>query len=163
MKLIRAVLVAAAVMYLAALTSAVMAASAGHAGQQTPEKPASSDPPSGGSSGKGWTIPEGAAKEPSPIAPSPEVIAKGKSIFHDKCEKCHGKEGKGDGPDADPDQPPDDLTDGSRAGRNPDGVMFYKIWNGRKSPKMPAFKSEGLSKEEVWTVIQYAKSLRKPA
>jgi hypothetical protein len=38
--------------------------------------------------------------------------------------------------------------------------MFYRIWNGRKNPKMPAFKSE-LTRDEVWTVIQYAKSLRK--
>jgi hypothetical protein len=22
--------------------------------------------------------------------------------------------------------------------RNPDGVMFYKIWNGRAKPRMPA-------------------------
>jgi mono/diheme cytochrome c family protein len=160
MRLIRAVLIAAAVMYSVALTTAVMASTAG---QQSPQKPASSDSSSGGSTGKGWTIPEGAAKEPSPIPESPDVVAKGKNIYKDKCERCHGKEGKGDGKDADPDTPPDDLTDGSRAGRNPDGVMFYKIWNGRKSPKMPAFKSEGLSKEEVWTVIQYAKSLRKPA
>ena len=41
--------------------------------------------------------------------------------------------------------------------------MFYKIWNGRKSPKMPAQKTEGLTKDDVWTVIHYAKSFRPPA
>jgi mono/diheme cytochrome c family protein len=153
MKLIRAMMVAATLLFTGALASAVLAS--GNA-QQTP--PPSDPAPASG--GKGWTIPAGAAQEPNPIAASPEVVAKGKTLFHDKCEKCHGKEGKGDGPDADPDQPPDDLSDASRAPKNPDGVMFYKIWNGRKSPKMTAFKTE-LSKEEVWTVIHYAKSLRK--
>jgi len=147
-------MVAATILFVGALASAVTASGAM---QQTP--PPSDEAPAGG--GKGWTIPAGAAQEPNPIAASPEVLAKGKSLFHSKCEKCHGKEGKGDGPDADADMPPGDLSDGSRAARNPDGVMFYKVWNGRKSPKMIAFKTE-LSKEEVWTVIHYAKSLRKP-
>ena len=115
----------------------------------------------GGSSRRGWTIPEGAAKEPNPIAASPEVIEKGKKIYEKNCEKCHGKSGKGDGPDADPDMEPGDFTDPERIPRNPDGVMYYKVWNGRKSPKMPAFKSEGLSSEEVWTVIHYVKTFRK--
>jgi mono/diheme cytochrome c family protein len=163
MRLIRAVLVAAAVMFSGALASAVMASNAAQQTPQTPQTPKTTPPSSdssSGGSGKGWTIPAGAAQEPNPIAASPEVLEKGKSLFHSKCEKCHGKSGKGDGPDADSDEPPEDLTDASRASRNPDGVMFYKVWNGRKSPKMPAFKTE-LSKDEVWTVIHYAKSLRK--
>ena len=159
MKVIRALMVASALLFAATLTSAVIAASG--APQQAPP-PSGEKSDGGGGSGKGWTIPAGAAQEPNPIAASPDILTKGKTLFEKKCQRCHGKEGKGDGPDADSDMPPEDLTDGSRAGRNPDGVMFYKVWNGRKSPKMPSFKTE-LSKEEVWTVIHYAKSLRKPA
>jgi hypothetical protein len=49
-----------------------------------------------------------------------------------------------------------------RVAFNPDGVMFYKVWNGRPiAPKMPAFKSEGLSKDEVWTVIRFVNTFRK--
>ena len=147
-------MVAATVLFAVTLASAVLASGAT---QQTP----SSDTGSSGG-GKGWTIPAGASQEQSPIATSPEVLEKGKSLFQKKCQRCHGKEGKGDGPDGDSDEPPGDLTDASRASRNPEGVMFYKVWNGRKSPKMPAFKTE-LSKEEVWTVVQYARSLRKPS
>jgi mono/diheme cytochrome c family protein len=157
MKVIRVTMAAATLLFAGTLATAVMAS--GEAQQQTP--PASgggSD--AGGGSGKGWTIPAGASQEPNPIAASPDILSKGKELYEKKCQKCHGKEGKGDGPDADADMPPEDLTDASRAGRNPDGVMFYKVWNGRKSPKMPAFKTE-LSKEEVWTVVTYAKSLRK--
>jgi mono/diheme cytochrome c family protein len=53
-----------------------------------------------------------------------------------------------------------DLTNGKRADRNPDGVVFYKVWNGRKKPKMPAFSAE-LSEDEAWAVVAYVQSLRK--
>ncbi len=107
----------------------------------------------------GWQIPANAGAEVNPVAVSPEVIAKGQDLYRSKCRKCHGTNGKGNGPDADPDNPPGDLTDARRASRNPDGVLFHKIWNGRTKPKMPAFKTD-ISREEVWTVIHYIKTLR---
>jgi mono/diheme cytochrome c family protein len=110
-------------------------------------------------SSDGWQIPVDAAREVSPIPATPAAIAKGKEIFLAKCRRCHGAAGRGNGPEADPDHPPGDLTDASRASRNPDGVIFYKIWNGRGKPKMPALKSD-LSRDEVWTVIRYIKTLR---
>ncbi len=108
----------------------------------------------------GWQIPPTAATEVNPITVTPAVLAKGKNLYQGKCQRCHGPEGKGNGPDADPEHKPDDLSDGTRAARNPDGVMYYKIWNGRKKPKMPAFKSD-MAQNDVWTVIHYAKTLRK--
>ena len=56
-----------------------------------------------GGNRRGWTIPQGAAQEANPIAVTPGVLAKGKKLYEDNCQKCHGKGGKGDGPDADPD------------------------------------------------------------
>ena len=108
----------------------------------------------------GWQIPETSRDEKSPLSATPAALKKGKSLYDSHCQKCHGPLGKGDGPDGEREQPPADLTDASRAARNTDGVLFYKIWNGRKDPKMPAFKSE-LSKDEVWAAVEYAKSLRK--
>jgi len=35
------------------------------------------------------------------------------------------------------------------------------VWNGRKKPKMPAFKDE-LSKDQVWQIVTFAQTLRKP-
>lgn len=117
------------------------------------------DQPAGGGR-RGWTIPEGAAKEANPQQASAENIEKGKQIYAKNCERCHGTGGKGDGPDAEPDMQPEDLGDPDRVSRNPDGVMYYKVWNGRRSPKMPAFKSEGLSQDEVWQVIHFVKTFR---
>ena len=90
-----------------------------------------------------------------------KVLDQGKAVFKDKCERCHGPGGLGDGKDADPDARGDmDLTVARRAARNPDGVVFYKVANGRKKPKMPAFKEE-LNENQIWSVVAYVQTLRK--
>jgi mono/diheme cytochrome c family protein len=109
----------------------------------------------------GWTLPADAAQKKSPLTVDAKVLAQGKTVFKSKCQKCHGANGLGDGPDADPDHQEDmDLTRSSRAAKNPEGVMFYKVTNGRKSPKMTPFKDQ-LSAEQIWAVVAYAQSLRK--
>jgi mono/diheme cytochrome c family protein len=110
--------------------------------------------------GERWNIPQNAASETNPVARTDAVLAKGKDLYKSKCQKCHGPMGKGDGPEADPDHAPDDLTDPARSARNPDGVVFYKVWNGRSKPKMPAASTD-MSKDEVWTVVHYVQTLRK--
>jgi mono/diheme cytochrome c family protein len=108
----------------------------------------------------GWTIPPNAADEKNPMAGNPQALAEGKELFTKNCQHCHGPGGKGDGPDADPDFQEDmDLTVARRAARNPDGVVFYKAWNGRAKPKMPAF-SEKLSKDDLWKIVTYVQTLR---
>jgi mono/diheme cytochrome c family protein len=108
----------------------------------------------------GWQLPPEAPSLKSPLTADENVLAAGKKIFRDKCQKCHGPKGLGDGPDADPEHAEAmNLTNPARAGRNPDGVVFYKVMNGRRNPKMPAFKDE-LSQEQVWTVVAYVQSLR---
>jgi mono/diheme cytochrome c family protein len=109
---------------------------------------------------EGWQIPDGAETERNPVQINAAVIASGQRLYRSQCQRCHGVDGTGNGPDADPDHAPGNLTDAGRALRNPDGVMFYKIWNGRAKPKMPAMKSE-MAPLEVWTVIHYVKTLRR--
>jgi mono/diheme cytochrome c family protein len=110
---------------------------------------------------RGWTLPPEAEDTKSPLTVDATVLATGKALYGQKCQRCHGPGGVGDGPDADPDAREDmDLTNPKRADRNSDGVVFYKVWNGRSRPKMPAFKDE-LTKEQVWAVVAYAQSLRR--
>ena len=120
-------------------------------------------PPSTPPQGNGWVLGEDAATKKNPLTADDATLSKGKGIFKDKCQKCHGASGKGDGPDADPDAQEDmDLTRASRAAKNSDGVIFYKAWNGRKKPKMPAVKDD-LTKDQLWAVVAYVQTLRKPA
>ncbi len=108
----------------------------------------------------GWTLPATADEEKNPFAGDEKAVAAGKELFKKTCQRCHGPGGKGDGPDADPDSMQDmDLTNPKRAARNSDGIVFYKIWNGRAKPKMPAQKDE-LTKDQVWQIVSYAQTLR---
>ena len=109
----------------------------------------------------GWVLPEDAATKKNPLTIDAKTLATGKGVYKNKCERCHGPGGLGDGADADPELAADmDLTNAKRADRNPDGVVYYKIVNGRKKPKMPAFKDE-LSEEQIWAVVAHVQSLRK--
>jgi mono/diheme cytochrome c family protein len=108
----------------------------------------------------GWIIPPNAAAETRPSAVTDATIAVGRKLYTSKCERCHGVAGKGDGLDANPQYSHEmDLTKGDDAGQNPDGVVFYKIWNGRSSPRMPAF-SEQISKDQAWAIVSYVQTLR---
>ena len=109
--------------------------------------------------GSNWKIPSDADTLQNPRAVTSAMLQTGKTVFGSRCQKCHGGEGMGNGPQSDPKPPAADLTDRAQASLNPDGVLFYKVWNGG-SP-MPAFKSE-LSRDEVWAVVEYVKTLRKP-
>jgi mono/diheme cytochrome c family protein len=102
-----------------------------------------------------WTVPGDAASLVSPLTVNADVLKRGADIFNSRCRKCHGPEGKGDGPYSDPKHPAADLTQ-PEVGTTPDGVLFYKIWNGRRP--MPAFKID-LEKNDVWTVLAYVKTL----
>lgn len=112
-------------------------------------------------SATGWQLPPDADARKSPLTVDDKVIAAGKSVFKNKCSKCHGASGLGDGPDADPEHREDmDLTNPKRADRNSDGIVFYKVANGRRKPKMPAFKDE-LNEQQIWSVVAYVQTLRK--
>jgi len=107
----------------------------------------------------GWRIPDTAASERSSVTASAADLAKGQGLYKAKCHSCHGADGSGHGPDSDPSHPAGNLTDGHAALRNPDGVLFYKIWNGRANPKMPAMKLD-LTRDDVWLLVAYIKTLR---
>lgn len=112
----------------------------------------------------GWLIPAGGKDEKSPVAGVAAAVTKGKALFTSNCVRCHGPEGKGNGPDA---EYAADLTDEFRIDLNTEGVLFYKVWNGHSVQlrtehfDMPAFNDK-LSKDDVWNIVEYVKVLRTP-
>ena len=136
----RVLMVGAVLVYLGALVATVSAQGAARKG--------------------GWVLPATAKDEKSPLTMSDAVLVGGKKLYEAKCQRCHGKTGKGDGPDADPKNTGDmDLTTAAGAAKNPDGVVFYKIWNGRETPKMPPLNTDS-TKEQVWAIVAYTQTLR---
>lgn len=95
--------------------------------------------------------------------PMPGTVAKGdaeegKTVYRQKCEMCHGPEGKGDGPAAAALSPaPQDLSDTEYVSTLDDEYMFDIIKKGGvavgKSAQMPPHPA--LSEEDVWNVISY--------
>ena len=113
---------------------------------------------------QGWYIPEGGRDEKSPLASVAGSADKGKALYGTHCARCHGAQGKGDGAAS---EYASDLTDDLRTELNTEGVLFYKILNGRikygKGPTedMPAFQGK-LQKGEIWELVEYLKVLRAP-
>ena len=104
-----------------------------------------------------WNIPEEAKRRQNPIQPSPQALDAARIVYSDHCERCHGKTGKGDGPDATKFYTsPRDLTDTSRMSAQSDGELFYKISEGRRP--MPEFKTK-LTEEQRWQLVLLMRSL----
>jgi mono/diheme cytochrome c family protein len=113
---------------------------------------------------QGWDITPERRAEKSPLASNAEAVAKGTALFRSNCARCHGPDGKGNGPDSDHAA---DLTDEFRTDLNPEGVLFYKVWSGHaiqlrnRIDDMPAFEGT-LTRDEVWAIVEYLKVLRTP-
>jgi len=79
------------------------------------------------------------------------------------CSKCHGTEGKGDGPQADAlTTKPRDFTDCARMKGLTDDTLFTAIKEGGEavhlSKDMPAWK-DGMDDDEIHDLIAYVRSL----
>jgi cytochrome c oxidase cbb3-type subunit 3 len=79
------------------------------------------------------------------------------------CSKCHGTEGKGDGPQADAlTTKPRDFTDCGRMKALSDETLFTAIKGGGEaahlSKDMPAWK-DGMDDDEIHDLVAYVRSL----
>jgi mono/diheme cytochrome c family protein len=83
-------------------------------------------------------------------------LANAKKIYVDKCLKCHGEKGKGDGPKAwDLSKKPADYTDKEKMSKFTDADLRKVVKEGKKP--MPAFGKK-LSDEDIDGVITYIRT-----
>jgi len=83
-------------------------------------------------------------------------LSKGKKVYTDKCLKCHGEKGRGDGPRAyDLSKKPADYTDKEKMSKFTDADLKKVVEKGKKP--MPAFGAK-LSDEEIGGVIAYIRT-----
>ena len=116
--------------------------------------PARAQGPSQGPSDGSWVAPARAGQKANPLQPTTDVLKHGKELFHRDCEQCHGKMGKGDGPQSfSLEKHPADLSS-ARVQTQPDGAFFWKMTEGKGvMPKAT------LSDKDKWSVILYLRSL----
>lgn len=83
---------------------------------------------------------------------TPEDVEAGKRTFASRCANCHGANGEGDrGPD---------LTRNVYRHGNTDRAIFMNILNGIPGTGMPSVR---LSDKEMWQLVAYLDTLRRPA
>jgi len=103
-----------------------------------------------------WIAPAAQAQKTNPVQADAASIAAGKKIYLQRCAKCHGETGKGDGPDAvELKLHPAKFT-GSSIHNESDGAVYWKISVGKKG--MPDF-GKRLSPTDRWNVVNYLRTL----
>jgi len=105
----------------------------------------------------GWVVPPEAKKLKNPVRPTPQNLDSSHAIWLDKCAKCHGEKGGGDGPEAYMYNPaPSELNSAHMMGEMTDGEIYWKMTEGRKP--MPSFKTE-LSEEQRWAMVNFLRTM----
>src|ERR1700730_15670303 len=108
-----------------------------------------------------WPVPEEAKQLKNPLQPSPMALKSAHEVYTNKCARCHGDTGKGDGHDASRDDPaPTDCTDAKLMSGATDGELFSKISEGKKP--MPVFKAK-LSEDQRWALVLLIRSFAESA
>ncbi len=96
----------------------------------------------------------------NPIPPTEASLARGRVIYQQHCEVCHGAQGRGDGPAAASLRPPPvDLA--YHVYQHPDGQFFAWFTRGIPGTAMPAFGAT-LSEEDRWHVLNYINTFAPP-
>ena len=104
-----------------------------------------------------WEVPAKFESMTNPIKGDKASIAYGKTLYNQHCKSCHGKEGYGDGSKAAQlDTPSGDFTTEDFQAQS-DGSLFYKTIEGRDD--MPSFRKKIPEDEDVWSVVNFLKTL----
>jgi mono/diheme cytochrome c family protein len=109
--------------------------------------------------GDPWVVPEKYKKMKNPVASDKESIAAGKALYTKHCKSCHGAKGLGDGTKAAQLKTKcGDFSTADFQGQT-DGAIFFKISEGRDD--MPSFKKKMPEQEDIWSVVNYVRTLKK--
>jgi len=108
--------------------------------------------------------PEYQALDPSPLAPTPDAIARGQVLYATYCRECHGDKAKGDGPFGKPLKPtPANLTEDPALTADA-GWWYWRVDRGVVGDEdthptaMPAWRFI-LTEEQKWDVVFYTRQL----
>jgi cbb3-type cytochrome c oxidase subunit III len=102
----------------------------------------------------------GAAAMQNPVPATPESIDAGKRLFQRHCASCHGANAEGgSGNDLIPAAP--DLTDKEWKHGGSDGEIFSAIKNGIPPDLNMIPFGDQLKDQEIWSVVNYIRSLAK--
>lgn len=118
-----------------------------------------------------WAIPEAASARPNPLSSSTDVLIAGRGLWRDHCLTCHGRAGRGDGPNARLHErrkgyAPRDLTDPNVQENLTDGDIFWRISKGLKKDEdiiMPSYETKVPEETERWQIVLFVRELGRAA
>jgi len=108
---------------------------------------------------KPWAVPEKNAKMANPVKADAESVKIGKEMWTKHCASCHGKTGAGDGTKAAKLETAMEEMSAAAVQGQSDGELYYKISEGRD--EMPSFKKKIPEAEDLWSVVNYIRTLKK--
>lgn len=114
-----------------------------------------------------WPAPAADKARPNPLTPAPDLLNRGRALYEQHCQTCHGDKGRGDGPSARLHarraKPPKDLTLPEVQAGLSDGEIFWKMSSGfRKDGKIIMPSISEVSAEDRWKVVLYLRTLGEP-
>ena len=96
----------------------------------------------------------------NPVPATAESLERGARQWTLTCAPCHGPQAHGDGPLADSlPRRPKDLSRMAAPPVLPDGIIAYRIANGRNG--MPAWKSV-IGPDETWDLVNFIRAQKRP-
>lgn len=104
-----------------------------------------------------WQAPAEFVNMKSPLKVTPDITKKGQYLYKNRCEICHGSEGKGNGPYNDPKWKQATNLASKAVQANTDGELFYKVSTSRD--RHPASKVL-YTEEERWMVVAFLRTLK---
>jgi mono/diheme cytochrome c family protein len=105
-------------------------------------------------SGPDWGMPPASKNRPNPV-PAGQNLASAQLLYADRCARCHGEEGAGDGSDAKLYKPLPSSLVSDQVRQSTDGELFWKISKGRRP--MPGYEGE-LSEQQRWELVNLLRS-----
>lgn len=107
------------------------------------------------------TVPRSSADTPNPSLNDPASVARGKLLYQQNCQICHGIAGDGRGPAGANMRikPASFLNPQHYQAQGMDGAHFWVIQHGDGQPgAMPAWQGK-LTDQQTWDVLNYVKKL----
>ncbi|HSN48756.1 MAG TPA: c-type cytochrome [Flavobacterium sp.] len=103
-----------------------------------------------------WNVPKRAINKKNPFPADIYSLERGKNSYQLDCVRCHGKDGKGDGLNAD--KVHKQITDlgSDKVQKETDGQLFWKISEGRRP--MPL---TDLTNDQRWDIVNYIRTFKK--
>jgi mono/diheme cytochrome c family protein len=104
-----------------------------------------------------WQAPAEVAALKSPLKVTADIVKRGQYLYKNRCESCHGSEGKGNGPYNSPKWKQATNLASQVVQANTDGELFYKASTSRG--RHPASKVL-YTDEERWMIVAFLRTLK---